>query len=102
MEWDKNCRYLLGSIILGVLLTVPTAYIPGLQSIFQQEAITYEFISLITRFEWWIIIASCVLFMLLSELYKLIKRAVKKKPQQTFNRQLSKEMIDSLEGCMSA
>jgi len=56
----------------------------------------------VNRFEWWIIIASCAVFMILSEIYKLIKRAIKKLPAPNFTRHLSKEMLAELEGANEA
>jgi hypothetical protein len=36
--------------------------------------------------------------MVISEIYKLMKRVIKQRPMLKYHRQLSKEMIDELEG----
>lgn len=65
MKWDSDAKWLLSSIILGFILVVPTAYIPGLRDVFYQGAITWE---------WGIVAVANVIFMCMVEIYKLVKR----------------------------
>ncbi|KAG0275567.1 Na+ ATPase [Linnemannia exigua] len=66
----KYNKMLWISLVVGVLLVFPVIYIPGLNhNVFKHSAISYE---------WGLVIAATVLFILCAELYKFIKRRTMK------------------------
>ena len=65
MQWQRDTKWLIMAIVLGFVLVVPTAYIPGLNDAFYQGAITWE---------WGIVIAATILFLVFAELYKMFRR----------------------------
>ncbi|KAF9102219.1 Na+ ATPase [Mortierella sp. GBA35] len=66
----KHNRMLWLSIVVGVVLVFPVIYIPGLNhNVFKHSAISYE---------WGLVIAALVLFILWAEFYKFIKRRTMK------------------------
>lgn len=59
--------FLANSIILGILLLFPAIYIPGVNhTVFHHTVITHE---------WGLVLAACAIFIILSEIYKFLKRA---------------------------
>ncbi|KAF9934003.1 Na+ ATPase [Linnemannia zychae] len=66
----KYNKMLWISIVVGVILTFPVVYIPGLnQYVFKHSSISYE---------WGLVIVATILFILFAELYKFIKRRTMK------------------------
>ncbi|KAG0377683.1 Na+ ATPase [Mortierella sp. AD032] len=66
----KYNKMLWVSFVVGVLLVFPVIYIPGLNhNVFKHSAISYE---------WGLVIAATVLFIMWAELYKFIKRRTMK------------------------
>jgi hypothetical protein len=43
MKWDADSKFLMGGVVLGFVLVIPTAYIPGLAEAFYHGPITYEY-----------------------------------------------------------
>ncbi|KAF9929823.1 Na+ ATPase [Linnemannia zychae] len=81
----KHNRMLWLSIVIGALLVFPVIYIPGVNhSVFKHSALSYE---------WGLVIASLVLFILFAEVYKLIKRKVMKPLHLEANGQLEMERM---------
>ncbi|KAF9420808.1 Na+ ATPase [Podila epigama] len=66
----KHNNTLWLSIVIGSLLVFPAVYIPGLNhSVFRHTTMTYE---------WGLVIADVIIFILFAELYKFIKRKTMK------------------------
>jgi Na+-exporting ATPase len=65
MEWRRDTKWLIMAILLGFILVIPTAYIPGLNDAFYQGAISWE---------WGIVIVANIIFLFLAEVYKGFKR----------------------------
>ena len=40
MKWDMDSKYLIGGVVFGFILVIPTAYIPGLAYAFYHGPIT--------------------------------------------------------------
>ncbi|KAJ3105203.1 hypothetical protein HDU97_008357 [Phlyctochytrium planicorne] len=73
-------KYLWYAVILGLFVTVPSAYIPGVDTeVFNQLGFTWG---------WGYIIGQIILFLAASELYKLFKRNFWFKNEQTPSTQL--------------
>ncbi|BBN12620.1 P-type Na+/K+ transporter [Marchantia polymorpha subsp. ruderalis] len=65
-------KLMVWSVVVGALLPIPFVYIPTVNTnIFKQASITWE---------WGIIVASVLVFFVLSETYKLLKRKLMKTP----------------------
>jgi len=78
--------FLFCSVIIGTILTIPTCYIPGVYDrVFKQAPIGIE---------WSIIIVILVVYMILVELYKLIKRNILPPLYQTDNVNISLSNIN--------
>lgn len=64
MSWTEN-KVLLGALVGGVLVCIPIIYIPWINTfVFKHGAIGWE---------WALLVASSILFMAVSELYKVIR-----------------------------
>eukprot|EP01124_Arcella_intermedia_P023175 TRINITY_DN3620_c0_g1_i6.p1 TRINITY_DN3620_c0_g1~~TRINITY_DN3620_c0_g1_i6.p1 ORF type:complete len:989 (+),score=236.56 TRINITY_DN3620_c0_g1_i6:27-2993(+) len=64
--WEN--KFLLFSVMIGFIVTIPTVYIPGVyDNVFKQAPIDIE---------WVIIVTAMILFVTLSELWKLFKRKI--------------------------
>ncbi|KAG0249334.1 Na+ ATPase, partial [Linnemannia exigua] len=73
------------SIVIGAFLVFPVIYIPGLNhSVFKHTSMSYE---------WGLVIAALVLFILFAELYKWIKRRVMKPLHLEANGQLEMDIM---------
>ncbi|KAI1315931.1 Na+ ATPase [Mortierella claussenii] len=73
------------SIVIGAIVVIPCIYIPGLNhNVFKHTSISYE---------WGIVIAALVLFMLFSDLYKFIKRKTMKPLSIRANSELEMERM---------
>ncbi|KAI8359658.1 putative Na P-type ATPase [Mortierella sp. GBAus27b] len=66
----RHNKMLWLSIVIGALFVIPCIYIPGLnKNVFKHTGISYE---------WGIVVATLVIFILFSDLYKFIKRRTMK------------------------
>lgn len=82
----KN-KMLWMSIVIGALVVIPCIYIPGLnRGVFKHTGISYE---------WGIVIATVVIFILFSDLYKFIKRRTMKPLSVRANSELEMERMRS-------
>ncbi|KAF9173935.1 hypothetical protein BGX21_001899 [Mortierella sp. AD011] len=83
---QKN-KMLWLSIVTGALIVIPCIYIPGVNhSVFKHTNISYE---------WGFVVIALVLFILLSELYKFIKRRTMKPLSVRANSELEMERMRS-------
>ncbi|KAK3838283.1 MAG: potassium/sodium efflux P-type ATPase [Linnemannia gamsii] len=81
----KENKMLWLSIVIGALLVFPVIYIPGFNhNVFKHSPMSYE---------WGLVIASLVLFILFAELYKFIKRRVMKPLHLEANGQLEMDIM---------
>ncbi|KAF9364044.1 Na+ ATPase [Mortierella sp. NVP85] len=75
------------SIVVGALVVIPCIYIPGLNhNLFKHSSISYE---------WGIVLAAVVIFILFSDLYKFIKRRTMKPLSVRANSELEMERMRS-------
>ncbi|ORZ40934.1 hypothetical protein BCR44DRAFT_1424069 [Catenaria anguillulae PL171] len=88
-DWAE-AKILLWAIAIGAVFVVPLPYIPVINTnVIYHSAFTYE---------WGYIAASCVVFMIVAEFYKLVKRSVLPAEWVLINNGGEYELVETKEG----